>query len=224
MLPSEGDRTHPSFPEGHFLLPDTNIFLSQVRVVYLYGMTSFDFLRWIYWSRHCLHLPSFFSRPCLKKCDIVRCRFIIASKRFRNQTRKECGSFIMNIDRACLLYIFLETISQSCRETAIVREENETPNDRNDRGIRKSVSWYTSHLSQSRTRGRQIKPPTVVLLTEDAANRQKAQAQGIVAMSGEGSYKYFGILVLTFDRSAPVRKSDEGTATPRLTLHCSGTS
>ena len=33
MLPSEGDRTHPSFPEGHFLLPDTNIFLSQVRVV-----------------------------------------------------------------------------------------------------------------------------------------------------------------------------------------------
>ena len=113
----------------------------------------------------------------------------------------------MNIDRACLLDIFLETISQSRRETAIVREENETPNDRNDRGIRKSVSWYTSHLSQSRTRGRvasQIKPPTVVLLTEDAANRQKAQTQGIIAMGGEGSSKYFGISMVNFDRSAPV--------------------
>ena len=33
MLPSEGDKTHPSFPDGHVLLPDTNIFLSQVRVV-----------------------------------------------------------------------------------------------------------------------------------------------------------------------------------------------
>ena len=135
-----------------------------------------------------MHLPSFFSRPCLKKYDIVRCRSIIASKPSQNQTRKGCGCFITNIDRACLLDFFWETISQSCRETAIVREENETPNDRNDRGIRKSVSWYTSHLSQSRTRARvtsQSIPPTVVLLTEDAANRQKAQAQGIVAMSGE---------------------------------------
>ena len=27
---------HPLFPEGHFILPDTNVFLSQVRV---YGYT-----------------------------------------------------------------------------------------------------------------------------------------------------------------------------------------
>lgn len=198
----------PHFPKGIFYYRTrTSSCRRYALCLYLYGMTSFDVLRWIYWSRHCLHLPSFFSRPYLKKCDIVRCRFIIASKRLRNRTRKECGCFIMNIDRACLLDIFLETIYQSCRETAIVREENETPNDRNDRGIRKSVSWYTSHLSQSRTRGRvasQIKPPTVVLLTEDAANRQKAQAQGIIAMGGEGSSKYFGISMVNFDRSAPV--------------------
>ncbi len=51
-----------------------------------------------------------------------------------------------------------------------------------------SASWYTSHLSQSRARARaasQSKPPTVVLLTEDVANGQKAHAQGIITMSGE---------------------------------------
>lgn len=29
-LPSAGDKLHPSFPNGHFILPDTNVFLSQV--------------------------------------------------------------------------------------------------------------------------------------------------------------------------------------------------
>lgn len=72
-----------------------------------------------------------------------------------------------------------------------------------------SVSWYTSHLSQSwaRTRARaasQSKPPTVVLLTEDVANGQKAQAQGIVAMSGEISDSFF-ILMANFDCSEPIR-------------------
>jgi exosome complex exonuclease DIS3/RRP44 len=29
-LPARGDLSHPSFPDGHFLLPDTNVFLHQV--------------------------------------------------------------------------------------------------------------------------------------------------------------------------------------------------
>ena len=31
VLKSNGDSTHSMFPTGHFILPDTNIFLSQVR-------------------------------------------------------------------------------------------------------------------------------------------------------------------------------------------------
>jgi exosome complex exonuclease DIS3/RRP44 len=30
VLPASGDRTHTMFPHGHFILPDTNVFLSQV--------------------------------------------------------------------------------------------------------------------------------------------------------------------------------------------------
>lgn len=54
-------------------------------------------------------------------------------------------------------------------------------------GIRKATSWYNTHLSLARPpiRG-QPKPtlPDVVLLTDDAANRQKAEAEGIKCMSG----------------------------------------
>lgn len=36
VLLSSGSLEHPSFPNGHFLLPDTNVFLSQVRLHRLY--------------------------------------------------------------------------------------------------------------------------------------------------------------------------------------------
>ena len=31
-LPASGDKTHSAFPEGHFIIPDTNVFLSQVSI------------------------------------------------------------------------------------------------------------------------------------------------------------------------------------------------
>lgn len=74
-----------------------------------------------------------------------------------------------------------------CRETAIIREEGETPNDRNDRGIRKATAWYNSHigLTHPPIRGQAPKKlPTVVLMTEDAENRQKAEKAGIACVSG----------------------------------------
>jgi hypothetical protein len=30
VLPASGDPRHKLFPDGHFILPDTNVFLSQV--------------------------------------------------------------------------------------------------------------------------------------------------------------------------------------------------
>jgi exosome complex exonuclease DIS3/RRP44 len=33
VLPASGARDHPSYPHGHYLLPDTNVFLAQVRPV-----------------------------------------------------------------------------------------------------------------------------------------------------------------------------------------------
>ena len=53
-------------------------------------------------------------------------------------------------------------------------------------GIRKATEWYNSHISVNRPpiRGRPSpKLPTVVLMTEDAANRQKAEQAGIASIS-----------------------------------------
>jgi hypothetical protein len=53
-------------------------------------------------------------------------------------------------------------------------------------GIRKAAAWYTQHIELSRPpiRGKAApKRPTVVLLTEDVANRQKAEKDKIVALS-----------------------------------------
>jgi exosome complex exonuclease DIS3/RRP44 len=55
-------------------------------------------------------------------------------------------------------------------------------------GIRKAAAWYTSHISTNRPPVRGQPPPklpTVVLMTEDAANSQKAQKSGIVSTSGQ---------------------------------------
>ncbi|KAG6329453.1 hypothetical protein ID866_9636, partial [Astraeus odoratus] len=71
-------------------------------------------------------------------------------------------------------------------ETAIVREEGETPNDRNDRSIRVGAKWYNDHVRLARppVRGQKLPPiPQVVLLTQDAGNREKALAENIPCIS-----------------------------------------
>ena len=54
-------------------------------------------------------------------------------------------------------------------------------------GIRKATAWYNSHISLARppVRG-QAAPvlPDVLLLTDDAANREKAEKEGIKCLSG----------------------------------------
>ncbi|KAF8526026.1 hypothetical protein BU17DRAFT_74382 [Hysterangium stoloniferum] len=80
------------------------------------------------------------------------------------------------------VYVFYNEYRE---DTAIVRTKNETPNDRNDRAIRKATAWYNSHISLSfpKTRGQHASVPAVVLLTEDAANRSLASTEGISASS-----------------------------------------
>ena len=55
-------------------------------------------------------------------------------------------------------------------------------------GIRTATQWYSQHLKLNRFAGRgQTLPqlPTVVLLTGDVANSQKAYNEGITALSGQ---------------------------------------
>nr|ODO01078.1 exosome complex exonuclease DIS3/RRP44 [Cryptococcus depauperatus CBS 7855] len=69
------------------------------------------------------------------------------------------------------------------RETATVRQIHqnnvrEQINDRNDRSIRQTIVFYREHLLHSIDF-----PPVLVLLTDDRANRNLAEEQGIVAVS-----------------------------------------
>ena len=55
-------------------------------------------------------------------------------------------------------------------------------------GIRKAAAWYNAHMSlmHPATRGlSNRKLPTVVLMTDDVANRQKAERDNISSISGE---------------------------------------
>ncbi|KAG0330708.1 exosome catalytic subunit dis3 [Podila humilis] len=63
------------------------------------------------------------------------------------------------------------------RETFIEKLKDESPNDRNDRAIRVATKWYANHIKD-------LKPHvSVVMMTDDAANRAKAIADGLQAVS-----------------------------------------
>ncbi|KAH7884979.1 hypothetical protein F5I97DRAFT_1937308 [Phlebopus sp. FC_14] len=153
VLPASGDATHTTFSTGHYVLPDTNVFLSQMDLVE---------------STH-------FSPP------IIVLQTVMEEVRHRSLPLYNRLKALLKADDKKVWLFYNEFRS----ETAIVREEDETPNDRNDRGIRKAAEWYNAHLSLSHppVRGQHPNIPHVILITDDAANRQKAEADNIPCVS-----------------------------------------
>lgn len=83
-----------------------------------------------------------------------------------------------------LCYKFKTDLSvQFYRDTYVARKAGETVNDRNDRAIRIATAWYGSHLAASQPKSKK-QHVSIVLLTDDAANCQKAKAEGLIACSG----------------------------------------
>ncbi|XP_034253802.1 exosome complex exonuclease RRP44 [Thrips palmi] len=74
-------------------------------------------------------------------------------------------------------YIF---VNEHHKDTYVERKPGETANDRNDRAIRVATSWYATHLSGSQPKAKN-KHVSMVLLTDDADNCQKAKAEGLIA-------------------------------------------
>ena len=69
-------------------------------------------------------------------------------------------------------------------ETYVVREQGESINDRNDRAVRKAVSWYANHLQQAaNSNGRSKQRPSIVMLSDDKDNLRKAKAEKLDACS-----------------------------------------
>ena len=121
----------------------------------------------------------------------VRHRSLPLYNRLRALVKAEDKQFWVyyNEFRRCVESLFLWSIychTYSFSETACVRLDGETPNDRNDRSIRKATDWYKSHISQVFGRNLQGKSslPTVLLLTDDAANRKFCDSEGIPNSSG----------------------------------------
>ncbi|XP_071951446.1 exosome complex exonuclease RRP44-like isoform X2 [Antedon mediterranea] len=113
---------------AHYLLPDTNVLLHQVK-----------------------HR----SLPAYK-----RIKDIIANKEKR-------------------FYVFT---NEHHKDTYIEREGGESPNDYNDRAIRKATSWFNGHLEGcKRHPDHQQDQVQVILLTNDQANREKAVEDGLQA-------------------------------------------
>ncbi|KAL0075876.1 hypothetical protein J3Q64DRAFT_1773142 [Phycomyces blakesleeanus] len=65
------------------------------------------------------------------------------------------------------------------RDTYVEKLKDESPNDRNDRAIRVSTKWYSDHLKRCAPGH----PIEAVMLSDDRANREKAAATGIKAIS-----------------------------------------
>ncbi|KAH7908909.1 hypothetical protein BJ138DRAFT_1156546 [Hygrophoropsis aurantiaca] len=153
-LSYQGDLTHQKFPNGHYVLPDTNVFLSQMDLIESPLFTP----------------PIILLQTVLEE---VRHRSLPLYNRLKALVTAE--------DKA--VWVFYNEYRS---ETAIVREEDESPNDRNDRGIRTATAWYNTHVALSRppVRGQQQpSPPQIVLLTDDVANREKSQKEGIPCIS-----------------------------------------
>lgn len=67
-------------------------------------------------------------------------------------------------------------------ETYIVRMQQETINDRNDRAVRRAVAWYAEHLEKAiEKEGHSKISPAIVMLSDDKANLEKAKAEKLAA-------------------------------------------
>lgn len=136
-----------SFPNGHYLIPDTNVLL-----------TGIDLLE---------HSDAFYDVVILQTVlEELRNRSLPLYNRIMSLVKSEEKRF----------YLFFNEFRA---ETNVVREEGESVNDRNDRAVRKSASWYTSHLKEVVKKN----APAIVVLTNDRDNRSKSHKEGIPALS-----------------------------------------
>lgn len=76
---------------------------------------------------------------------------------------------------------FYTFVNEHHKDTYIERDSGESVNDRNDRAIRVAAAWYESHLLPSQPERRRSERVRIVLLTDDANNRDKAQREGILS-------------------------------------------
>ncbi|KAK9778429.1 putative Exosome complex exonuclease dis3 [Seiridium cardinale] len=134
-----------AFPQGHYLVPDTNALLNAMD---LFEQSS-----------------AFYDVIVLQTVlEELRNRSLPLYNRLISLTKSEDKRF----------YVFFNEFRL---ETYVSREQDESINDRNDRAVRKAVEWYNAHLAQTQSK----RVPTVVMLTDDRGNIEKAKKENVPA-------------------------------------------
>ncbi|KAI1859553.1 uncharacterized protein JN550_011961 [Neoarthrinium moseri] len=136
-----------AFPQGHYLVPDTNALLNAMD---LFEQSS-----------------AFFDVIILQTVlEELRNRSLPLYNRLIGLTKSEDKRF----------YVFFNEFRL---ETYVAREQDESINDRNDRAVRQAVQWYNMHLAQVKSK----RLPTVVMLTDDKGNIEKAKQDKVPAVT-----------------------------------------
>ncbi|XP_034662010.1 LOW QUALITY PROTEIN: exosome complex exonuclease RRP44 [Drosophila subobscura] len=125
-------------------------------------------------------------------------------------------------DRTRNFYVF---VNEHHKDTYADRDPGETANDRNDRAIRMATKWYDTHLDTSQSSKefeRSGRANTrVVLLTDDAGNRAKAEAEGILVASATDYVKSLEEFPLLVDKLSHKTFDNEKQALPQYPAHLS---
>ncbi|CAL3964135.1 unnamed protein product [Diplocarpon coronariae] len=140
-----------AFPQGHYLVPDTNALLNALD---LFEQKS-----------------AFYDVVILQTVlEELRNRSLPLYNRLIGLTKSEEKRF----------YVFFNDFRL---ETYVMRDVNESINDRNDRAVRRAVKWYAEHLAQAvkSAGGSSNKVPAVVMLSDDKDNLKKAKRDGVQA-------------------------------------------
>ncbi|MCJ1336035.1 exosome catalytic subunit dis3 [Bachmanniomyces sp. S44760] len=140
------------FPNGHYILPDTNALLNALD---LFEQSS-----------------AFYDVIILQTVlEELRNRSLPLYNRLISLTKSEEKR----------VYVFFNDFRL---ETYVLRDHGETINDRNDRAVRRAVKWYGDHLEQAvkSSKGSKI-CPSIVMLSDDKGNLQKAKAERLNASS-----------------------------------------
>ncbi|WWC59353.1 uncharacterized protein I303_101905 [Kwoniella dejecticola CBS 10117] len=157
VLPLKGYTDHTKYGQGqgHWLVIDTNIVLHQIDL-----LTALP-----------ISLPLIIPSTTIRE---TRHRSLPLYNRLQQLIQDE--------DR--LIWVWW---NEEARETATLPKEveegreKESINDKNDRAIRQVLHFYPEHLSAALSKS--MKPPKLILLTDDRRNREIADGEGLLAVS-----------------------------------------
>lgn len=143
-----------AYGDGHYLVPDTNVFL------------------------HCMdaveHRAAFHDVVVLQTVlEELRHRSLPLYGRLRALAAAGAGG-------AKRFYVFHNEFR---RDTHVRRRPGESSNDRNDRAVRAACAWYRAHLAAA-TAAAAARCPAVVMLSDDRDNLRRARAEGIACSNG----------------------------------------